>query len=320
MKIVAASVIDPDALAQLQRNHTVTCAWTFSHAELQRCIADCEILVFRSGVEISAELMERGPRLQLLIRAGSGLDNLDIDYLRARGLQLVRLPMPGARAVAELTFGVMIILARQILIADRELRNGHWLKHSLPGYLLKGKTIGIVGAGNIGSMVGEMASQWGMDAIGCVARPDREVAQRLQRRRIRLAPFEEVLTQADFLTLHVPLNADTRGLIGSSELARMKQGSYLINMARGGVVDEAALFDALTEPERLAGAALDVHALEGEGHCSPFSELTNVVLTPHVGATTIDSQREIGKQIISAIDDFKKKKGLWEKPIEEARP
>ena len=304
MNIVVASAICSEALAQLQRDHTVTCAWNFSAKDLHNCVRDCEILVFRSGVEISAELMSRAPQLKLLIRAGSGLDNLDIAYVRKQGLVLVRIPMPGARAVAELTFGVMIMLARQILLADSELRKGHWLKHRLTGYLLKEKTLGIVGAGNIGAMIGEMAAQWGMQAIGCVAHPDAAAAERLQRQQIRLATFHEVLTQSDFLTLHVPLDQSTNKLIRQEELDCMKPGAYLINMARGGVVDEAALAQALTRPGGLAGAALDVHMREGEGCFSPLAGLKNVVLTPHVGATTIDSQREIGQQISAAIADY----------------
>jgi phosphoglycerate dehydrogenase-like enzyme len=304
MNIVVASAICPEALARLQRDHAVTCAWNFNARDLHNCVSDCEVLVFRSGVEISAELMGRAPKLQLLVRAGSGLDNLDMAYVHEQKLELVRIPMPGARAVAELTFGVMIMLARQILLADSELRKGHWLKHSLTGYLLKEKTLGIVGAGNIGAMIGEMASQWGMQAIGCVAHPDAAAAERLRRQQIRLATFHEVLAQADFLTLHVPLDQSTCRLIGPEELDCMKPGAYLINMARGGVVDEAALAQALTRSGGLAGAALDVHMQEGEGCLSPLAGLTNVILTPHVGATTIDSQREIGQQIIAAIADY----------------
>lgn len=304
MNIVVASAICPEALARLQCDHVVTCAWKFNAKDLHTCVSDCEVLVFRSGVEVSAELMSRAPQLQLLVRAGSGLDNLDMAYVQEQKLELVRIPMPGARAVAELTFGVMIMLARQILLADSELRKGHWLKNSLTGYLLKGKTLGIVGAGNIGSMIGEMAAQWGMQAIGCVAHPDAGAAERLWRQQIRLATFHEVLTQSDFLTLHVPLDQSTNKLIRQDELDCMKPGAYLINMARGGVVDEAALAQALTRPGGLAGAALDVHVQEGEGCLSPLTGLANVVLTPHVGATTIDSQREIGEQIIAAIADY----------------
>lgn len=307
MKIVVASPICPDALTQLQSSHTVICAWNYSRVELLGCMARCEILIFRSGVEISAEVMGRAPQLQLLIRAGSGLDNLDIDYLRERGMELFRIPAPGARAVAELTFGVMIMLARQILPADSGLRKGRWLKNSLSGYLLQEKTLGIIGAGNIGAMVGEMASQWGMQAIGCVAHPDASAADRLRRRQIRLAPFHEVLSQADFLTLHVPLDPQTQRLIGQKELNCMKPGAYLINMARGGVVDEVALALALTRPGGLAGAALDVHEQEGEGAFSPLAGLTNVVLTPHIGATTVDSQRQIGQEIIAVIDAYAKR-------------
>lgn len=300
MRILIASSIDPGALARLEADHDVVCSFGAPEHELRRVIRDREALVFRSGVNISAAVMAAAPRLMLLIRAGSGTDNVDLEHIRARGLELVRIPEPGSRAVAELTFGLMLALARRILEADSSLRDGRWLKHELTGYLLRGKVLGIVGAGNIGTEVGRLGAAWGMEVTGCVGRPTPSIRAALQASGIRPASFDTVVASADFLTIHVPLQASTVNLIDDGVLARMKRGAFLLNLARGGVVDELALLRAL-ESGVLAGAALDVHAAEGDGRISPLASLPNVVLTPHVGATTVDTMREIGERVLAEI-------------------
>jgi len=304
MKVLIASSICPQALAEMRRVHDVQCACNVGPDQLRAAIVDREVVVFRSGVELSGALMARAPRLRLLVRAGSGLDNLDLDYVGRRGITLVRIPGPGAQAVAELAFGLMLTLARQIRVADEQLRRGHWTKHQVDGYLLQGKTLGIVGAGNIGSRVGRMGAAWEMDVVGCVEHPTAGVAAELRANGIRLAPLDDVLETADFLSIHVPLQASTRGLIDAAALARMKPGSFLVNLSRGGVVDEAALRSALTRPGGLGGAGLDVHEREGEGQISQLADLPNVVLTPHIGAMTHDSQRQIGRRVLEILDDF----------------
>ena len=148
MNLVFASKICPEAIEKLQKDHDVVCAWSSDQENLKKLVKESEAIIFRSGVQITADLMECAPRLRLLIRAGSGMDNLDLDYATRRGLILQRIPEPGARAVAELTFGLMVMLARQILIADNALRAGHWLKNEIDCYLLKDKTLGILGCGN----------------------------------------------------------------------------------------------------------------------------------------------------------------------------
>jgi phosphoglycerate dehydrogenase-like enzyme len=163
--------------------------------------------------------------------------------------------------------------------------------------------LGIVGAGNIGTQVGRLANAWGMNVLGCIEFPSAESAARLSKSGIKLVPFPAVLASSDFITLHVPLKESTRNLINAENLARMKPGAFLVNLARGGVVNEAALYDSISSGH-LAGAALDVHEHEGEGKISPLAELENVILTPHIGAGAIDSQKEIGEIIIENIDVF----------------
>lgn len=304
MRILLASSIDPDALATLSRSHDVVTAYNSSEPELCAAAVDREAVVFRSGVTISPNVIDAAPELRFLIRAGSGLDNVDVEYARRRGIRLVRIPGPSARVVAEFTFALMLDLARNVSLADRLLRQGHWPKNELLGRLLRGKTLGIVGAGNIGSRVGELAAAWGMNAIGCVKHPSPEVAAALELKGITLTKLETVLETADFVSVHVPLDDSTRHLIDGAALARMKQGAMLLNLARGGVVDEAALFRELTDGGRVAGAALDVHEHEGEGTISQFADLPNVVLTPHIGAMAGDSQMEIGRRLIEIVGLF----------------
>lgn len=303
MKILLASSIEPDAMQTLYERYDVVCAFNQEENVLQSVIKDREILIFRSGVNISSEVMECAPYLKLLIRAGSGIDNLDLNYVNKRGLKLIRIPEPAAKAVAEMSFALMLALARNVLEADRLTRQGRWAKHELTGFLLTGKVLGIIGAGNIGSCVGQLGSPWGMEVIGCVEYPSPIIEAKLREKGIGLVDFSEVLSNADFVSIHVPLQDSTRNLIDADSITRMKPGAFLINLARGGVVDEEALYKALTEG-RLRGAALDVHKEEGEGKISPLAELPNVILTPHIGAMTIDSQREIGEHVIEIIDSF----------------
>ena len=303
MRILIASSIYPDAIERLREEHDVVCAFNAKEDVLKDVIVDREVIILRSGVQITAEVMDCAPDLKLLLRAGSGFDNIDVDYVNKRGLHLVRIPGPGAKAVAEMSFTFMLALARNLLEADHLTRQGRWAKQQLTGELLTGKRLGIVGAGNIGTQVGKLGVAWGMEVIGCVEPATPEEAARLKAEGIRMTDIEEVLSTSDFITLHVPLNEFTHNLINAQELAMVKPGAYLINLARGGVVNEQALHAALSEG-RLAGAGVDVHENEGEGKVSPLAELPNVILTPHIGAGTIDSQREIGDIVINTIRDF----------------
>jgi D-3-phosphoglycerate dehydrogenase / 2-oxoglutarate reductase len=303
MHILLASPIHTDAIDALRRDHHVVTAFGAPEDELIAAIPGAGILVFRSGVQISAAVMDAAPNLRLLLRAGSGMDNLDLNYVQRRGLQLIRIPGPGAKAVAELAFAHMLNLARNVMPAHQSWSEGRWLKKEMTGYNLTGKVLGIVGAGNIGGRCGHLGSAWGMDVLGCVETPTAAKAERLRRLGIRLTTIDEVLERADFISIHVPLKASTRNLIGEAELARMKPGAFLVNLARGGVVDEAALLRAL-DSGHLRGAGLDVHEREGEGRISPFAGRPDVTLTPHIGANTYDSQREIGEVIAATVDHY----------------
>jgi D-3-phosphoglycerate dehydrogenase len=300
MKILIASPIFQGTIRELEAEHDVICAFNAPVDELKTVIQDRQVLIFRSGVDINADVLASAPDLRLLIRAGSGLDNLDLDYVRKHGLELHRIELPGAKAVAELAFTMMLNLSRNIRKADTSMRHGHWIKHEIIGHLLTGKRLGIVGAGNIGSLTGHLGAAWGMDVIGCVKNSSPKRIAEMQQQGITLCSFEEVISTSDYVSLHVPLSTATRYLINAETLAQMKPGAFLTNLSRGGVVDELALRDALISGH-LAGAGTDVHEQEGEGKESPLANLENVILTPHIGAGTVDSQREIGATVMEII-------------------
>ena len=318
MKILIASFLDPDAITALEQEHDVIRAFNADTEHLRATAADREVIVFRSGVQLSEHVLDGAPNLQLLLRAGSGLDNVDVVAATRRSVEVVRVPGSSAQPVAEFTFALLLCLVRKVAMADRQLRQGHWPKAQLGGPLLTGKTLGVVGAGRIGSRVGEMGAAWGMRVIGCVGADSTPAALAgLAARGIMVASFDTVVTEADFLCLHVPLDEVTRHMIDARVLSHMKRGSYLINVARGGVVDEAALYQELTAGDRLVGAALDVHEREGEGTQSPFAELPNVVLTPHIGAMALDSQRLIGVRVVELVSAHQKGRLREELGLEE---
>jgi D-3-phosphoglycerate dehydrogenase / 2-oxoglutarate reductase len=301
MKILIASPIDESAITRLAADHEVRRAG--DGAELAELMRDGEVLVFRSGVSITAELLQAAVRLRLIIRAGSGTDNIDLAAVQSRGIHFERIPEPGAKAVAEMSFALMLALARNLLGADHSWRAGRWLKHELAGVGLSGKVLGVYGAGAIGSRVGALGAAWGMEVLGCVEHPSLVSRDRLAALGIQLVDGDEVLARADFLSIHVPLTTRTRNLFDRSALAQMQPGGFLVNLARGGVVDEQALRDALLSGH-LRGTALDVHEHEGEGTVSPLADLPNVILTPHIGASTVDAQAEIGQRVVDVVEKF----------------
>ncbi len=305
MRIFLASPIDPDAERLLAQSHEVTPIAVASDVVGDPGLATCEILIVRSGVTISEDALGGAPKLRLVVRAGSGLDNIAMAYLRDRGIALVRIPGVSARAVAELTFALILALERRIVEADRGVRQGQWRKHELAGRLLEERVLGIVGAGHIGSAVGRLGVAWGMRVIGCIDEHDDVSRARLAGTGLELETLDTVIRTADILTIHVPLTSATRHLVGGEQLARMKPGSVVVNSARGGVLDEDALHDALVSG-RLAGAGLDVHEREGEGVIPRLAALPNVVLTPHIGAMAIDAQRRIGTRVIELIEAFER--------------
>lgn len=305
MRVTTLSEIDSEALERLKGDHEVRVAHGTPPAELPAVVGDAEVIVVRSGVEVDRHVLESSPGLGLVVRAGSGLDNIDLETTRARGVRVVRIPGPSAQAVAEFTLGSMLAVSRHIVGADASMRRGEWRKSELAGNLLRGKVVGVVGLGNIGSAVARLCQAMGMTVAGCLPDPSEITARRWKASGVELFSLDELAEAADYLTLHVPLDQTTHHMVDKRLLGLMKDGSYLINTSRGGVVDEASLLDALERPYGVQGAALDTHEAEGNG-VSIFADHPRVVLTPHIGSMAVEAQGEIGRRLVEIVTAFER--------------
>jgi D-3-phosphoglycerate dehydrogenase len=260
-------------------------------------LSESDALIVRGRTKVTAEVIRSaGPSLKVVARAGVGVDNIDLESARARGITVVNAPEAATVAVAELTLGLMLALARQIPTADAGLRRAEWRKAELHGSELSGKTLGIIGVGRIGAAVASRAAAFGMRVLG--HDPLLSVGE-LQRRGTEPLSFDALLAQSDYVCLHLPLTDETRGLIGRETLRKFKPGARLISAARGGIVDEAAVLEAL-EAGHLAGVALDVYAEEPPGEL-PLRRHPNVVLTPHIGAQTREAQSKAALDIAGEV-------------------
>jgi D-3-phosphoglycerate dehydrogenase len=268
-------------------------------AELAAVIGGYDALIVRSRTKVTREVLEAATRLKVVGRAGVGVDNVDVDAATRRGVAVLNSPGGNVISAAEHTFALMLALVRHIPRADASLRRGEWERKRFQGIELHGKTLGLVGAGRIGSEVAKRARAF---AMRVVAYDPYLSPERPDWLGFELVTLPDLLGQADVVSIHVPLTDETRGLIGEAELALMKSTAYLVNAARGGVVDETALAAALRSG-RLAGAALDVFEEEPVAPNNPLLALDNVVVVPHLGAATREAQTGVGVEICEAVRD-----------------
>lgn len=262
-------------------------------------IPDYDALLVRSDSRVTARVLEAGRRLKVVGRAGVGIDNIDLAAATERGVIVMNTPDANATTTAELAIAHLLSLSRHLPQADRSVRAGKWERAKLTGAEIAHKTLAVLGFGAIGRIVAERALGLKMEVIGCDPFVTAEV---FEQYGVEPKEFDDLIAEADYLTLHCPLNEKTRNLIDAERLSRMKKGAYLINCARGGLVDEAALYDAL-KSGRLAGAALDVYEKEPPLN-SPLLALENVVLTPHIGASTREAQVAVSVEIARQVATF----------------
>lgn len=272
-----------------------------SASELFQIIPDYDALIVRSRTKITADLLENAGRLRVIGRAGVGVDNIDLVAARACGVKVVNAPVATTRAVVELTLGLIFCLARSIPRADKGIKEGQWLKKELSGSEIDSKTLGVIGMGQIGTGVAQLARLTGMNVIGYDPfLPDQEIVQR----GAQPVTLDWLYRQADFVTIHAPLNETTRHMINRKAISLMKPGARLICTARGGVVDEEALLDGL-ESGRIAGAALDVFEQEPPG-MTALVRHPNLIATPHIGAQTVEAQQraaaDIATEVLAALE------------------
>ena len=267
--------------------------------ELDRALAGAHALVVRSETHVTADLLARAPRLQVVARAGTGVDTIDVHAATRRGIAVMNAPGANTVSAAEHAMGLLLALVRHIPWAAEAMRRGEWDRKRFEGTELRGKTIGIVGLGRIGGHVAQVARAFGMQVIAHDPYLPRERAAELQ---VKLLPLDQLLRQADVVTLHVAHTEQTHHLINAERLKLMKRTAVLINTARGELVDEAALAEAIVQ-QRIAGAAVDVFAREPLPADSPLRKLERVILTPHLAASTAEAQERVSLEILTAVRD-----------------
>jgi D-3-phosphoglycerate dehydrogenase len=262
-------------------------------------IADAEALIVRSATKVTPELMDKAPRLRVVGRAGVGVDNIDLEEATRRGVLVMSTPGGNAVSVAEHTFALMLGLARQVPRLDKAMHEGKWEKGSAAGTEVRGKTLGLIGLGRIGGEVAVRAEAFDMKVLGYDPFISEAAARELQ---VELVPLEKLLAESDFISLHTAVSPATQNMINAKTLAMMKKGSRLVNAARGELIDEAALAEAL-KSGHLAGAALDVF-VEEPPKTADLVGLPNVVATPHVAGSTAEAQEEVGTQVAVQVRDY----------------
>jgi D-3-phosphoglycerate dehydrogenase len=297
-KILIADRIHDVAIEEAKSFGDVDLGFDLSPGELVGRIKGYDALIVRSATKVTKEVIENS-NLRIIGRAGVGLDNIDLEATRKKGIEVVNSPEASTISVAELVFGSLLALMRNIAHAHHSLKAGKWDRNRFTGNELFGKTLGIIGFGRIGREVALRARAFGMNVM--VYDP-RITVEDTREYNCKLASLEEILTESDIITLHVPLVKGTRGMIGKGELDLMKDSAILVNIARGGLVDEDALYKQLKEG-KIKGAVLDVFEDEPPVD-TPLLSLDNVVLTPHLGASTDEAQINAGIVVVEKIRNF----------------
>jgi D-3-phosphoglycerate dehydrogenase len=272
--------------------------------ELLRVAANYDGMVVRSRTKVPKEVIDAAANLKIVVRGGVGLDSIDVAYAREKGVQVRNTPKASSNSVAELALGYMLALARHLPQATMSMAAGQWKKNTLKGTEIAGKTLGLIGFGNIGALLGRKADALGMSVIfyDVITPPDPGPAKQVS--------LEQVLAQSDYISLHVPLLPATKNMLNADAFAQMKDGVYIINCARGGIVDEDDLYDALSSG-KVAGAALDVYVDEKVNPGNPKlfglkdeNGFNKVIGSPHIGASTSEGQSRVGTEVADILLEF----------------
>jgi len=300
-KILVCDPIENEGIQKLKdAGFTVETKPTITADELKKTVSNYDVLIVRSRTKVTKEIFDAGKQLKLVGRAGAGLDNIDLEAAEKKAVKVLNTPEAPAEAVAELTIGLILALARSIPSANEAMKEGRWTKKDLIGWELKDKTLGTIGLGNIGERVAKLAKAFGMKIL--ITKRTPPATALLKELEAEFVSLHELLKRSDVVTVHVPYTAQTHHMIGERELHLMKKGSYLINTSRGAIVDEKALLKAL-QSQRLGGAALDVYEIEPPTNWT-LMQLPNVVCTPHIGAQTEEAQKTASVLIAEKIINF----------------
>lgn len=299
--ILIPDQVDQAALDVLRQSDAlrITAPGQMKREETLAAIADADALIIRSATKADAELIHAAPNLKIIARAGVGVDNVDLDAATERGVVVVNTPGGNTISTAEFTFGLMLSLARFIPQGDASLRGGAWDRKSFTGVELKGKTLGLVGLGRIGREVGKRALAFEMTVIGYDPYVDEAAARVLGIEKVSL---DELYARADFISLHALVTPETRGMINAENIAKMKKGVRIVNAARGVLINDYDLAEAI-KSGHVAGAALDVYEFEPPPQDHPLVGLKNVIDTPHLAASTSDAQINVGIEAAQLVLD-----------------
>jgi len=298
MSILVTEPLGEAGLAVLREFAEVDLRVGLTPKDLLDLVGGYEALLVRSATKVTAEVIAAGRRLRVVGRAGTGVDNIDVEAATRRGIVVVNAPTGNSNAVAEHTIALMLSLARHLYPAVSSLKAGRWEKRSLEGCEVKGKTLGLVGLGRIGALVASKARGLEMRIIAFDPYTSHDKAASCG---VELVSLDGLLTEADFVSVHTPLTAETRGLLGTEQLAKLKPSAYVLNCARGGIIDEQALKSALEE-KRIAGAALDVFEVE-PAVGNVLLNLPSVIATPHLAASTVEAQENVSIDVAHSVVD-----------------
>lgn len=300
MKVLICDPVAEDAVNKLKEaGHDVMVKSDITPEELEQVIGDYEAIVVRSRTKVRKPLLEKAKNLKLIVRGGVGIDNIDHEDAEKMGIKVQNTPAASSASVAELAIGHMFGLARHIPRGTSSMKSGEWLKKKLKGSELAGKTLGIIGIGRIGKETAKRAKALGMNVLAFdpyVKETDIE--------GVSTTGFDDLLAKSDYVSLHIPHSDETHHILSKAQFDSMKESAYLVNCARGGVVDEEALYDALSNG-KIAGAAFDVFETEPPKDNKLLS-LDNFHSTPHIGASTREGQGRVGDEIVKVINEFGK--------------
>jgi D-3-phosphoglycerate dehydrogenase len=271
-----------------------------SEAELIPIVGEVEAMVVRSETKVTRKIMEAAPKLSVVGRAGVGVDNVDVDAATQRGIIVMNTPSGNTISTAELTFSMLMALARKIPQANASMKAGEWNRKAFQGTELYNKTLGILGMGRIGSEVAKRALAFGMKVLAYDPYLNLARAKAMQ---VELVELDEIYARSDFITVHMPMSDETKGMINSTAFGKMKRGVRVLNCARGGIINEVDLYEAINNG-KVAGAALDVYEQEPLPKDFPLRQLPQVIMTPHLGASTEEAQENVGIEVAEAITDY----------------
>ncbi len=298
MKVLVCDKTELDAIERMRAaGLTVDVRDDITPEELPNVLSAYDGMVVRSRTKVRQALIDVCPNLKVIVRGGVGLDTIDVDYARSKGIIVMNTPLASSASVAELTVGYMFMLARSLYRATASVKAEKWEKKSFEGDEIGGKTLGLIGIGNIGKEVARRATALGMQVIAYD--PYVKSAQ-----DVTLVSLDELLAQADYISLHLPKTKESAGMIGKAQFDKMKDGVRVVNCARGGIIDEGALYEALVSG-KVAGAALDVYAEEPPTDWK-LEKLPNVIGSPHIGAATHEAQGRIGVEVADKLIEFAK--------------